>query len=605
MKTKHFALAAILLSFASSNVLADRSLDRAEILQIFQKLTSQPRKTWISAGTIEAEHTEYRAPRTTDVNEINSIILERIQQYQDNPNKRELTEDMQKMTLDAMPFNVRYRLSNEYTMNSTVTVRYDGDRFYWEINVNSRSDSVKPGRDLEGNFITGEFNLDWNARRIFAWDGEQYTTYSLSGNSAMVHASGDMPHAVNGPLTAGLTPWGYGYYEYENLCNLESSAVEEDVDGQRQVRLTLHISGGSEMVLVLDPEKDYATVSCTKSKLSNSVTVGQYSDYRLISGGWVPTTILIERYEAGANRLLASDLWNFTMISSDVPTGDSFRVKYESDALIEYRSHVTDRPLIYRYSDIVDTDLLLAERLTTAAFEDTQARNCATIAVKHAASQLGKNVTDQQLAGLIEEPDNTTSLYAMKEFVQGLGLYCRAVNTDIQTLQGLYGCQAILHIPGKKHFTVLGYVDDGYVWSIDLANNRFFYRTDISFFGMDWSEGTALLVSDQPIEIEANFAEIGDMELHSIIGGSGYTCTKLVQEEDWILCEVVLGECMGLFWYYYERWGCEAAPSGSCTHEKMVRYQTSPCIEDPYWPDMCYITCEWDYYYMRACEHYY
>ncbi len=601
MKTRHFVLTVALLLFSSRTASADRPLDRAEVLQIFQELTSQPKTTWIRTGTIEAEYTEYRAPKLTDVNEINQLISEKIQQYQDNPNKRELTEDLQKMNLDAMPFNVRYRLSNEYTMNSSVTVRFDGDRFYWEINVDSRSDSVKPGRDLEGNFMTDEFNLNWNARRIFAWDGEQYTTYSLSGNSAMVHTSGDMPHAVNGPLTAGHIPWGYGYYEYQSLCNLESSAVERDIDGQTQVHLTLRNSGGSEMLFVLDPEKDYATISCTKTKPNNSVTLGQYSNYQLVSGGWVPTTILIERYHAGANRLLASDLWNFTMISGDAPADDSFNIQYEPDALIEYSSHVTDKPLMYRYSDIVDTDLLLAERLTIAASEGTQARNCATITMKYAASQLGKDISDQQLAQLMEEPNNTTSLHAMKEFAQGLGLYCRAVKTDIQTLQSLYGCEAILHIPGKKHFTVLGYVDNDSVWSIDLANNKFFYRTDISFFGMDWAGGTALLISNQPIQLQGDFAEIDNAELHSIIAGSGYTCTRLLQEAYVIYCDVVFGECMGYLDLYYKRWGCEAAESGSCTSSKMIRHRKSPCINHPYWPDQCYITYEWFFYYMRAC----
>lgn len=599
MKTKHYTLGVVFLSFVGS-AFADRPLGRAEILQIFQKLTSQPRSTWISAGTIGAERTEYRAPRTTDVNEINDLISEEIQQYQNNPNKPELTEHLQKMKLDATPFNVRYRLSNEYTMESTAIVRLDGDRSYYEINVDSRTDSVKPGKDLEGNFMTGEFNLNWNARRISACDGQKHTAYSLPGNCAIVHASGNTPRTVNSLLTAGLTPWGYGYYEYQNLCNLESSAVEENLDGQRQVRLTLHISGGLEMVWVLDPEKDYATISRTLTRPGNSITITRNANYRSVAGNWVPTTILMERYEAGTNRLLASDLWNFTMISSDLPTGDSFSVQYEPDALIEYFSYLTDRPLLFRYSDIIDTDLLLAERLTVAASAGAQPQNCATIAVKYAASQLGRHITDQQLAQLIEEPNNTTSLCAMKEFVQGLGLYCRAVKTDIQTLQNLYGCQAILHIPGKKHFTVLGYIDNDYVWSIDLASHNFFYRTDLSFFGMDWTEGTALLVSDRPVEIEGSLTEIGDMELQSIIGGAGYTCTRLLQRYQVIYCEYVAGMCLGKYQEYFLKYGCKANIAGSCSTSWHVRYWESPCIEDPFNPLWCDIT-DITYYYMLAC----
>ena len=58
------------------------------------------------------------------------------------------------MKLDAIPFNVRYKLSNEWAMSSHVTVKYDNGRFYWEINVDSRSDSVKPDASLAGNYMT-------------------------------------------------------------------------------------------------------------------------------------------------------------------------------------------------------------------------------------------------------------------------------------------------------------------------------------------------------------------------------------------------------------------------------------------------------------------
>ena len=146
---------------------AERQLDRAEILEIFAALTQTPRNSWISVGTIEATHEEYRAARTTDANEITNAINQQVQAYQNEQNKRELTDELQQMKLEAIPFNVRYRLANEYTMDSTVLVRVDGDKFYWQIDVNSRSDSVGPAVDLAGNYMTEEFNLDWNEKRVF------------------------------------------------------------------------------------------------------------------------------------------------------------------------------------------------------------------------------------------------------------------------------------------------------------------------------------------------------------------------------------------------------------------------------------------------------
>ena len=388
--------------------------------------------------------------------------------------------------------------------------------------------------------MTGQFDLNWNGRRIFVWDGENYTTYFLPGNHAIVDSTGETPHVVNGPLTAGFIPWGYGKYTYEGLCAAQSSAAEKYVDGQTQIHLALNNSDGSEMVFVLDPAKNYAVTSCSITKPGNLIIAKQYSDYLLVSGNWVPATILIEQYDTGSNRLLASDLWHFTGISADVPDRNSFNIEYENDAAVEYRSAVTDNPLMYCYSPLVNTELLLGERLTFAASEGTQSQNCASIALKYVTLQLGKEATDQELAQLVSEPDKTTSLYAMKQFTESRGFYCRAVKTDIKTLKGLNGCQVILHIPGKNHFVVLAGIDSDYVWCIDLANDKFFYRTDVDFFGMDWTEGIALLVSNRPIQ--GNFTEIGGDQLHSIIGSAGYSCTRLIQTYNVIFCSQVGGE---------------------------------------------------------------
>lgn len=503
------------------------------------------------------------------------------------------------MKLDAIPFNVRHELSNEYTMNSTVTIRFDGDRFYWEIDVDSRTDSVKPGTDLAGNFMSNEFNLDWNTKRIFAWDGEKYTTYFLPGNHAIVDSTGTTPHVVNGPLTAGFTPWGYGYYSYDNLAAADSQAVERYVDGQIQVHLTLNNADGTRMIFVMDPTKNYAVISSTITGYGDAVISKQYSDYMSISGNWVPTIVLLERYEVGSNRLLARDLWEITAIDAAVPGIDSFNIAYEPDALIEYVSFITDKPVMYRYSQTVDTDKLLAERLSFAANEGLQRQNCATVALKYAVTQLGKEVTDAQLAGLVNESNNETSLSAMKQFATSLGLYCRAVTTDINTLRDLQNCQVILHIPGKKHFVVLESIDDGYVRIIDLANDKFYYRTNIDFFGMDWTQGTALLLSSN--SLQGQFTEIADSALGNIIGASGYTCTRLLQTYHVIYCTELGGLCDGVYVVYWTRYGCEAAESGSCSMSWFLRCKTSLCIEDPYYPLACTVTGEWTSYYMKAC----
>ena len=593
MKTKHFVLTILCLFSLSGIAFGDRQLERSEILQILQKLTSQPRKTWISAGTIQATHEEYVAPKITNASTISTEITKALQEYQNNPDKLELTEELQKMKFDAIPFNVRYRLSNEYTMNSSVVVKYDGERFNWEISVNSRTDSVKPDPDLEGNDMTKDFDLAWNTRRRFTWDGEKYTIYSLSGNNAMVDTTDSVPHVVNGPLTAGLVPWGYGLYTYKNLSTAASSATEMNINGQTQIHLTLSSTDGSEMSFVLDTDKDYALVSYVIEGVDTTIST-EYAGYRKVAGYWIPMTISIERYDALTNRLLASDIWDLTSVSGSTPSLGSFSVAYEADALIEYHSPVTDKPVMYGYSHMLNTDLLLAERLDFAASEGIQAQNCATASMKYAASQLGKDVTDRQLAKLVSGPNQDTSLHAMKDLALSLGLYCRAVRTDIQTLRNLSGCQVILHIPKKNHFVVLGDIDSESVWSIDLTKDKFCYRTDINFFGMDWTEGIALLVSDRPIMYGSN--DIDDGGLRAITGGTGYTCTSLLQEYDVTYCDY---DCWGYYEYYPTRYGCETAESGYCMSSKMLSCAECPCILDY---DMdCSVNGDWVFHYMRAC----
>ena len=601
MKTKNFVLMILCLFSISGIAFGDRQLERAEILQILQNLTSQPRKTWIAAGTIQATHEEYRAPKITNTTAISTEITKAIQEYQNSPDKLELTEELQKLKLDAIPFNVRYRLSNENTMNSTVVVKFDGNRFYWEINVDSRKDSIKPNAALEDNFMTNQFNLEWNARRIFSWDGQKYTRYSLPANQVMVDTTNSVPHVVNGPLTAGIVPWGYGLYTYKNLSAATSSATEMYIDGQTQIHLTLNNSDGSEMSFVLDAGRNYAVISHSTED-PDKVISRQYDNYQMVSGALVPMTILIEQYDAFTNRLLATDFWNITSISGDTPSIGNLSVDYEPGALIEYRSNVTDKPALYRYSYTVDTDQLLTERLDYAASEGIQAQNCAMAALKYAASKLGRDLTYRQLAQMVDSPGRATSLNTMKDFAGRSGLYCRAVRTDVQTLKSLSGCQVILHYPKKNHFVALEGIDDEYAWSVDLSKDKFYYRTDLNFLDMDWTEGTALLISDRPIQLRGNVTEIADSQLSSIIGGSGYSCTYLLQKYNIIFCDnPVVGVCTGYYEGYPTRYGCEPAESGSCVEERMVRSAETFCIVDPYNPYACYVTCEWTFYYMRAC----
>jgi hypothetical protein len=486
-------------------------------------------------------------------------------------------------------------------MNSTVIVKFDGNRFYWEINVDSRSDSVKPGRDLAGNDMTEQFDLNTNKRRIFTWDGEKYTTYFLPGNNAIVDAAGKSPRNVNGPLTAGVVPWGYGRYTYSNLCAVESSAIESVANGETQIILTLKQTDGSESHFTLDSAKNYALTNCLIERPNGAIISRQYSDYVLVAGGWVPKTITIEQFDAGSDKPKARDLWNITVIDSNVPQVNAFDVIYEQDAMVEYYSDEGTKPTAYRQSNATDTGRLLAKRLAIIKSDGATARNCATIGIGYVASELGVTIQDSDLASLVNQTKGTTSLYDMKYFLQGFGLYCRAVKMDIDTLKKLDGCKAILHFPGKNHFVVVDHVDDRYVWITDLSSPKLYEHTEISFFDMDWTDGTALLVSKQ--SINSDFNEISSDQSANIAGGSGYSCTKLFQIHSYISCsQEYVPSCGGKYYEYFTRYGCEAADSGSCSSTRVAKFMSCPCIYDS-GLDGCVPDCAYTSYFMMACPH--
>ena len=223
-------------------------------------LTDHPVKTWIDAGTLYARHREYRAPVTSDRNEIERLADKAVEAYRADPRKPEITARLQQMRREAIPFNTLYQLANEHTMTSLVVLRCDGTRFYWEIVVDARTDALTVPDELKGNWYADRFDLRWNQRRVFAWDGEKYTTYFRPGNHAIVT---DTPSRVNGPLTAGIIPWGHGAYTYEVLSARPVSGLLIDQDGSRIIHLTITRSDHAEDFM-FDVARDHALLSYTR-----------------------------------------------------------------------------------------------------------------------------------------------------------------------------------------------------------------------------------------------------------------------------------------------------------------------------------------------------
>jgi hypothetical protein len=594
MKTATWITAAVVSVCLTVPALGQRTLPRLEILEIFEQVTSRPRETWIPAGTIEAVHTQYKAPQTTDEVRIGQAIQSDISSYVADPDKRELTSEMQKMRLDAIPFNTRYRLANESRMKTSVTAKYDGERSYWAINVMSRQDSVRPEASLAANYLTDEFNTNWNRRRMFVWDGQEYTTYT-SANQATVDAAGLFPHTIPVPLTAGLIAWGHGPYSLENLRAADVSATEiEGIRGE-QIQIEVISPGGLVTTLTLDPERGYAVMAATM-EYGDKILSYRCSGYEKVGTDWVPTSISVERRDAATNRLLRSDEWSFSSVTAEVPAPSEFRVAYAVDAKVSYLSTASDKASTYLYSHTVDTDRLLADRLAYAAAEGAVPQNCATAAIQYVASELNESISTDALKSLVGAQGETT-LLAMKRFLLGQGLYCRAVRTDVETLKALYPARAILYLGAQKHFVALESADDRDIRIVDLSKNKFYYKKNCSFFPMDWAGGAALLVSTSPIT--GAFDDLDDAALAAIAGGAeGYSCTEIIQDEDWHFCTPTSYGCAGVYTYWWYVCDCEPG-SGSCSLGIYERRRDADCLWNP--TRRCHIEA-WYIHYIYACD---
>jgi hypothetical protein len=580
----------------------EKALTTTDTAALLSELTGQPQETWIRTGTIRATHVEYRAPKTTDKALVESQVQQRVDAYQGNGCKPQVAPRLQKMMADAIPFNVRSELLNEYTMTSTEVVRYDGDRFYWEIVVQSRSDSMQPDDSLADNDMVERFRPEWNGTRIFSWDGSRYVKYNLPINRAVVDTAGRIPRAVNGPLTAGIISWGQGLLTAENVRMAKSSAVTREVEGRSHVHLTLQWPAGTQFECVLDKGRGLAPISATIFGPSHTVNT-KFSDHKLVGSRWVPTDIREEQHDRMDDRLLAYDQWTLEAIDAAAPSARDFAPQYQPGAVIQY-TNPGQGPKVFlpEHSSLVDTEAALAERMAVACTQGTLPQNCATASLGYVARQLGKPIAAKRLARSVDAKGRT-SVSALQELAAERGLYSRAIKTDLTGLQGLLPCQTLLYLPNTHHFVVLAGVEGRSIWLVDLTRSRFIYHAPAEAFAeKEWTSGMALLVSSKPIGKGPGRLDVPESVQQALMGGDwGYLCTYLLQYEHWTNCARVGSLCVGYFRYYWELYGCEEAPGYECLDESLEYEMHSPCVINPLALDKCAVTGQWYSNYMLAC----
>lgn len=536
----------ILLAGISNFAYAGVELNEQQIGAILTTLTSSPRDAWIPSGNIAATH--YQVKDATG-----QLIV------------------------------------------SSEKVKYDGVRFRWDIDF---IDHAELGAGHEE-----KINLEWNANRTFVWDGTAYTMHFKSGKNALVSdGSTNIPVGVNGPLRAGVVPWGHGFYGLQNMLLSVSSAQFDD-----QGHLLLSLEKGDEysVLLELDPGKDYAVISWIIESIGKSRIIMKYEDYMKNTDLWIPSVITIERYTGTAEsaQLSSYDHWKITSVEPKPCTQDQFKADYDDDTHVQYRTSA-NRVFSYRYKVGRNTESMLEQRLNLASQGNNH--NCATAAIKHIASSLGKNLPADDTANLVTGPKKETSLFKLRQFAQQQALHCTAVNANIDSLANLNNCQVILHLSGANHYVVLDHVDDKDVWLIDLDSNKFYYSMKRSQLAVEWGEQTALIISNNPTDLPAGFTNIEDSRLHEIKGSSvPYSCTDLIQQGGWQNCDPMhINLCDGNYTVWYELLGCEPdCDGGYCDGEKTVASVYTPCMDDFDNPPQCKVgTNVYVYQYLRACQ---
>ena len=552
--------------FVCNLVIADRTLSVGEIYTILNGLTQQPIQTWLPAGTIQARHLEY------------------------------------------------YK-AEKSVYESNETMRFDGSRFYWEIVLNSAgNEEEKPFGKRKGPADANV--MDLNRERIFCWDGNTYTQYYKSSHSAVVESmTTQAPLGTYGPFGAGIVPWGYGVFTLQHLSECASDAREVWVDGKKQIHLQITDEKSSpvlQMTFVLDPDKNHAIISCLLQDPQISGIEQKYDQYIQVNNRWLPTVITIERFlkTPKGREAVSYEDWKFESVSPEVPDTASFSVKLKNGTLVEFHPSNKLKSLMYYANDQKNMKSLLEEKIAFSAQQDSVGKNCAAAAVQIVTKQFARPFSAERIETLVTQNNKMTSLYLLKETLEESGLYCVAMETNLESLRGLKNSQAILHLSDSNHYVILDHIDDTDVWTIDLTSRKVYWKTPIQQFLQEWKHGTALVVSDnlQDLTTEVNGMPLSPVVQQQIMGGdpvaAGYSCTELLQVDDYFFCSKPVGIlCGGRYYRYAERYGCREDPNGgTCTGQGMIGHDYTHCITDFYHFGACTITGVWYPRYIRACQ---
>ncbi len=600
MKLRYFSLALVVLVLIAIDVPGvTQDVSSSEIDLILQVLTSRQQTSWLDKGSAQVIRTRYQAAKTDDLYLVEQKVLEARQQYLDNPRKIVQSEEGQMLKYEAIPFNVRYDMLNEWRMTTRYNIAVDGEKFLQESENISREDSY-PIPDT-ATYMYEYFNLDWNRGYIVAWDGEKNTTCNPGMGDAVIQAADECPSPRKlRVLQAGLLPWGFSKYSYQNLkqCPIDGRHVE--VGDHTEIELTIQFSTEQTLIVRVNPDLDNV-VTRYESVWPSRVTIVTCDDYFDMDGRWMPSSVTSEEYSLAANKLLRKESWAYSIVSSETPDESAFQVAIPVDAAVVYMPSIAVGPVKYHYPakqpERLHGWLEIKARMDAG---ELPADNCAAAALEVVLRSLGLTLTSVEVDGLLEPDGHMVSLYNMRQALLDKGLSCKVVQTDPAALASLTNCRFIAYYPQRMHYVVLDELNSEDARIIDLTGNRIYQRLSLADFQYDWSSGIILAVTDAPFDSFNQLSEIDVDLMKSFLGGEGYRCIYFYQPEEIYYCSPPFqGSCDSYYYHYYERWQCETTPSGTCSTERLPRLRIWDCVYDS---GDCTISSEpLITYYINAC----
>lgn len=567
-------LSSLVIFATASLAMANVDLSPQQMDDLLKELAGEPKAGWLDRGTIIAEHHSFGGAKVTDDDEIQNQVQENLTLKEQFLAGKELIGTYKQAELDAVEFNTRYALKNEFNQVSRQTVKYDGGKFLWQIEVLDRNDTVERPSHLSDNHSVRDFDITANELRMFSWNGEKYVCYFRPVNLATIEAQ---PSNVNGALTAGFIKWGFDKYSYENLSGLDVQGSLEDKTGYISIVIN---DGYSSETVVLDPSRNYVPMERSVDK-EDVLTTWQYADYKDYSQNWIPGTISSVSTSKSDNRVLASDSWTIESVENAGLLENDFHVEFSEGCLIEDLRF--EKPLQY-YNSSPESPTVNVEKFDKVLQEKIKVLksglnlNCAGVSMKYAATKIGRDLPVETISSLIKSNNGLSSMANLIESFRLVGIDALAVNTDIENLKKIDNSAVILHLPGEQHFVVVDEIGDGYARIVDLDGKNICYRISIDELSKSWN-GNALVVSGESIS-NPKMAVLSFEQSQKILGGGdcpGSQCGGVAQTGHTVNCGSP--PSCGEHIIYYTRYGCVQALTGECSTSSMVSSKSEPCYD--------------------------